>query len=342
MDKLDGFPRPESSPILVVGGGDSQTEQPLALLQHLGYPVRATGSARAALDAIGSFQPSLLLLDLDIADGAGPNIARSALERDPSLAIVTLSGPHNVAQIVECFRLGLSDCLIRPWSANQLAGSIRRALHRRAEEIYRHESALALKRELTARDEQLREAAGDVLRDVADTLEEKHPYLKGHGKRVADLSAVIAKEVGLPAATVVDVWWAGRLHDVGMIIVPDEALGSNDSLTADQAQKVRSHPALGAKLARGYGLETVADYIQAHHERVDGSGYPNALRESEIPLGAMIVGLAESFAAITEARPHRDSCSPLEALEILRGAEGVWYSRKLINATAAAVKKKVG
>lgn len=129
---------------------------------------------------------------------------------------------------------------------------------------------------------------------------------------------------------------SGLLHDVGMIAVPDAAMLHTGRLDSHDLQKVRSHPILGGDLVRAFGLEEDASFIESHHERLDGSGYPLALRGSEIPAGALIVGLAEVFCALTEARPFREAGSPENAIDTLRGVAGMWFPSAMIDALERA------
>jgi putative two-component system response regulator len=267
----------------------------------------------------------LLIVDLSLGRENGLDVARTALEQDPNLAVILVTGKGSEETGIQCLHLGLSDYLPKPFSLEDLGRSIQRALIRRASQIRRFHNEELIRARLATLQTESREAAVDVLCQVALTLEDKHPFLEGHSRRVATLSVALGRDLGLPEAQTELLREAGLIHDVGMIAAPDGALCSGGGLSPEDLARVRSHTILGASLARSLGLTTCAEYVEFHHERLDGSGYPNGL------------GLAEAYSALTEHRPFREAASPGEAIATLKGTEGVWFPTGLIDALGRAV-----
>ncbi len=174
---------------------------------------------------------------------------------------------------------------------------------------------------------------------LVQAMDARAPYLKETGDRVASICAGMAMQLGLAPTEVEEVCNAGLLHDIGMINIPDSVLQKSGPLTDQEREHVRNHAIVGARILEPLSfLGRVGEYTRYHHERLDGSGYPEALRGEEIPLGAQIVGLADSYAALTQERPFRPALSLGEAVETLRDAEGVWFSRRLLDALERAVR----
>ena len=174
---------------------------------------------------------------------------------------------------------------------------------------------------------------------LVQAMEAKAPYLKDHGDRVATLCARMAMHLGLGPTKVEEVCNAGLLHDIGMINIPDSVLQKSGPLTDQEREHVRNHTIVGARILEPLRfLGRVGEYTRYHHERLDGSGYPEALRGEEVSLGAQIVGLADSYAALTQERPFRPALSPGEAVERLRRAEGIWFSRLLLDSLQRSVR----
>jgi putative two-component system response regulator len=331
------FPLPDNSPIMVLDDDASLVRLVQSYLNQQGYPVRGHLSSRTALEDLADSPVDLLIVDLSLGRDDGLNVARSALEQDPNLAVILVTGKGSEETAIACLHLGLSDYLPKPFSLDDLGRSIQRSLIRRASQIRRFHNEELIRTRLAALQKETREAALAVLCQIAGTLEDKHPFLKGHSHRVADLTVALGQDLGLPESQTKRLREAGLIHDVGMILAPDGALCSDGTLSQEDLARVRSHATLGATLARSLGLGTVADYIEFHHERLDGSGYPNGLQGSKIPLGAMILGLAEAYSALTENRPFRDAAAPTEAIATLKGTEGVWFPTGLIDALGRAV-----
>ena len=157
------------------------------------------------------------------------------------------------------------------------------------------------------------------LPELADLLEERDAGLSAHGVRVAGYADVIAREMGLPAPAIGRIRIASRLHDLGKVWISRDILDKPGPLTDSEWEVMRRHPQTAARLLQSTSLYDLADIIVAHHERPDGSGYPDAVPSSERPLEAQIVAVADVYDAMLSDRPHVPARTPEEArLELER------------------------
>lgn len=165
----------------------------------------------------------------------------------------------------------------------------------------------------------LEELSIRIAEALINAMEAKSPYLRGHSERVAAMAAAIAAELGLDDDTVEQVRLAGRLHDVGKIGIREAVLNKPGRLTPEEYAHVRDHVRIATDiLAPLSHLGPVVDFVRHQQERRDGSGYPQGLRGDQIPLGALIVGAADTFDAITSPRSYRERMAPLDAIDYLR------------------------
>ena len=169
----------------------------------------------------------------------------------------------------------------------------------------------------------LQRSIGQSLLGLANALEAKDAYTRGHSERVGAWSRRIAVGLGLTAAEVETVTQAGLLHDIGKIGVPEIILRKQGALDAAEWSVMRRHPVIGAQIVSPFEcLAGAALVIRHHHERRDGSGYPDGLVGEAIPLGARIVAVADVFDALTSERPYRAALSRQAALEHLVSEAG--------------------
>jgi HD-GYP domain-containing protein (c-di-GMP phosphodiesterase class II) len=165
---------------------------------------------------------------------------------------------------------------------------------------------------------QLQRSIGQSLLGLANAIEAKDPYTRGHSERVGAWSRRIAARLGLPPADVETVGQAGLLHDIGKIGVPEPILRKRGALDAAEWTVMRRHPVTGSQIVAPFEhLAGAAVFIRHHHERRDGSGYPDGLTGDAIPLGARIVSVADVFDALTSERPYRAALPRRAALEHL-------------------------
>ncbi len=154
-------------------------------------------------------------------------------------------------------------------------------------------------------------------------LENQSHEHTGHWDRVRSLSVAIGSEMGLPARELVELELAAMLHDIGKIGLPDEMLQLAGPLGDEDRKKMESHSLVGSAMIREIpGLEMVSEVVLCHHEAMDGSGYPRGIKNEQIPLGAKIIAVADSFDAMTHYRPYAMERTYLETYEELKGARG--------------------
>lgn len=159
-------------------------------------------------------------------------------------------------------------------------------------------------------------------RGLITALEARVPGAAGHAERVAARSRLLARVLGLGPREVHRVECAARAHDVGKIIVSPEILEKPGRLSPCEFAEVQRHAIFGARLVASFADPELTAIVRHHHERIDGSGYPDALRDEEIPLGARIVAVADTFDALTSERPYRETVAPEAAIEVLEGEAG--------------------
>jgi HD-GYP domain-containing protein (c-di-GMP phosphodiesterase class II) len=156
---------------------------------------------------------------------------------------------------------------------------------------------------------------------LAETLEKRDPYTGGHVRRVVGYSLLLGAEMGLSREDLRDLRLAATLHDIGKITTPDRILGKPSPLDPDEAEIMRRHAADGASIASHLANPWVLHGVRSHHERVDGKGYPDGLKDADIPLAPRIIAVADTYDAITTSRPYRAGLPPERAAaEILTGA----------------------
>jgi len=179
----------------------------------------------------------------------------------------------------------------------------------------------------------LRVQTREAVEALADIIDLRDPYTHGHSQRVAEYSAMIAKRLGLSADEIEVVRAAARVHDIGKIAVPDRVLLKPTRLTSDEYTEMQCHQEVGAKLLERFpDFRNGREYVWAHHERPDGMGYGRGLKGPEIPLGASIIAVADSFDAMTSDRPYRAALPVEKAIVELQRYRGLQWDARVVDA----------
>ena len=199
------------------------------------------------------------------------------------------------------------------------------ALHRRSRLL--HEAAMEAERHYI-----------DVLMRIVEYVEARDRYWCGHSTNVGMLCGKIARKLGMPKQECELMNLAGRLHDIGFLAVPGSVRMLRSRLAVAEFRTVQKHPEVSYQVLRP--LRSVAPILPAiryHHERMNGSGYPEGLKGDKIPLGASIIAVADSYDAMTHDRPHRPAMTPLQAMMELRRCTPAGYDGRCVDAMAEIV-----
>jgi putative two-component system response regulator len=307
--------RPKPS-VLVVDDLAANRELLLALLEDLGYDVREARDGLEALEAVDELEPDLILLDVDMPRLNGIAVCER-LKAHPSrrlIPIIILTASNDKATRLRGLAAGADDYLSKPFDSNELLVRTRVLLH---------------ERQLNAR----LDATENVLFALARAVEARDKYTIHHAERVGRLAREVGRLLSLNEDDGKILYEGGVLHDLGKIAIPDAILLKPGPLSEEEFARMKEHSAEGERIC--ISLRSVAHYlpiIRHHHERADGTGYPDHLRGANIPLGARIVAAADAWDAMTSDRPYRTGLSVDESLTRLRAGAGTQWDASVVGA----------
>jgi response regulator RpfG family c-di-GMP phosphodiesterase len=319
-------------------------------LRSRGYEVEIAGSGDQAMEFLDKDSFSLMLCDVRMPGMTGVQVVPLARKKDRDLAIIMLTAVNDAATATEVLASGATDYLMKPVELADLQQAVDRALHkrdelidlRRVDMLIREEVALRTA-ELEAEKESLRLMSVSIAETLINAMEAKDLYLRGHSQRVAELAGQLAEELDLDEATCEDLRVAGRLHDVGKIGIREAILNKPGRLTSEEFEHVKRHVQIGLDiLAPLFHIKNPLQYVEHHHERWDGAGYPQGLTGEAIPMGARILCAADTFDALTSKRAYREPLEPLAALDHLRVDSGAQFDPSVYDALVRVIKKRMG
>ena len=296
--------------ILVVDDHRLNAELLRELLATRGYHASVVSSAAAAEEQIRRSAPDLILLDVIMPGKTGYELCRE-LKDDPDtrlIPIVMITGLNAHEDRLKAIEAGADDFLSKPVSPEELFARVK--------------SLLKLK-EFT---DEL-ETAESVLCTLGRSVEARDPYTEGHCERLARNASDLGRYLDLDEESIMALRRGGYLHDLGKIAVPDEILKKGSNLTPAEWDIMKQHPVTGETICRPLkSLRLVLPIIRHHHEHSDGSGYPDGLKDSEIPLLPRILQIVDIYDALRTARPYKPAL-PHEQAAItmhLEAQAGLW------------------
>jgi len=181
----------------------------------------------------------------------------------------------------------------------------------------------------------------ETIRTLAAAIDAKDPYTKGHSERVAQMAVALARELNLPEREIGDLEYAALLHDIGKIGVDERILGKDDDLTEEEFKKIKEHTIMGAKIIEPVEfLKKSYKAIYHHHERFNGSGYPNGKKEEGIPLFARIIAVADAYDAMGSDRPYRKKLSKDKIMKELKDQSGKQFDPKIVKALISILERE--
>jgi response regulator RpfG family c-di-GMP phosphodiesterase len=326
--------------ILVVDDERGPRESLRMILEPVHRVLQAASGAEA-LETLRTQAVDLLTLDLNMPGMNGQDVMRTVRRDFPQIEVVVITGCGSVESAAEGIRYGICDYLQKPFDVVQVGAAVTRALTRQRArarltsflgelgEVVGHERNAHVILEDVQRSQKLRGRLGDLferigtqpvlvgeatdptrtaefLEVLAETIENKDQFMRGHARRVAFYSSLLADRLNLSAAECDLVRISAFLHDLGKVGVPTDLLLRDGRLDSAERAVVERHPEIGARLIKPLDIKSsISLAIRHHHERWDGSGYPDGLAGEEIPFVARVIGITDAFDAMTCDRPYR-------------------------------------
>ena len=309
--------------ILVVDDEPAIVDVLSRLLARDGYHVITARNGAEALQMVALHHPDLILLDVMMPEVDGFTVCQTLKndERTALIPITMLTGQDDFEHRKRGMEVGADDFLSKPFERSMLRARI--------------QSQLRIKR-LT---DQL-EHTESVIFMLAMAIEEKDTYTEGHLRRLKYYSEQLALAYGLDDDTVRAVRNGGILHDIGKIGVSEAILTKPEPLTENERRQIEEHPVIGARIVSQMRFaQEVAPIVRHHHERWDGRGYPDGMIGEEIPIGARVVAIADSYDAMMTDRPYRTALGQEESVRRLRAGAGTQWDACLVECFITLVER---
>jgi len=325
--------------VLIVDDEVSVRKVMAAVLAQIGLPYETAASGDEALRILETHPIDAVISDLQMPGMSGMELLGKVKQIYPRIVFLVVTGVDDIRVGIQAMRQGADDYLVKPLQvdANIVLASLTRALHvKRLEqevENYRHH----LEEIVAEQTQQLREALRQIERSYDHTLEVlgaaidlRDSPTAGHSRRVFLYSIEIAKAMGGLESQMRNIAMGTWLHDIGKLAIPDAILLKPGPLSYQERQIMQRHVRIGYDLVKGIPfLADAAEIIFAHHERCDGSGYPRGLKTEEIPTGARIFAVADTFDAMTSDRPYRRALPFQASREVIEQEAGKQYDSQV-------------
>lgn len=312
------------------------------LMQLDGFTCFEGGSGVEALEILAREPVILMLTDLRMPKMDGAMLLREVREHYPDVAVIMITAVAEVEVAVECLGRGAMDYISKPFVLEEVRARVKQALEKRRLLLENRQYHHSLEERVRLQARRLEELFIASIQSLADALELKDSYTRGHSVRVSHYSGLIARELGMDGDTVRQIELGGHLHDIGKIGVREDVLNKQGKLTPEEYAHIMTHPVLGWRILLPLLSDSpvALNVVRSHHERMDGRGVPDGLMGEAIPREARIACAADAFDAMMSGRPYRTAQLTLDdALAELRNHSGTQFDPGVANALLAVVKR---
>ncbi|MET0071438.1 MAG: HD domain-containing phosphohydrolase [Candidatus Thiodiazotropha sp.] len=313
------------------------------ILASEGFLVRSAINGELALNAAIAQPPKLILLDVNMPGMDGFEVChRLKLEPDlHEIPVIFVSALSEMPDKLKGFEIGGVDYVTKPFQRDELLARVNTHLQLYNLTHHLEEMVAERTRSLVQSEERLKKTMLKSVSAVAAMVELRDPYTAGHQQRVAKIADAIARELDLPNAQIEGINLAAVVHDIGKISVPIEILSKPGRLSDPEFALIKLHPDMGYEILKEIDYPwPIAETVRQHHERLDGSGYPRALRDEEILLEARILAVADTIEAMASHRPYREGLGIETALKEIEAKRKIHFDNDVIDATLRLFREK--
>ena len=310
-------PKIEKHTILLVDDEVNNLQLLRRTLRH-DYNIMTASNGKEALEIVEHHgkEISLIVSDQKMPEMQGTEFLKQVSNEYPDIIKILLTGHLDVDAIVD----SINDChlyqyIVKPFDPEVLKMTIEGGIQK-----------FNLLNNKTVILKDLRELFYKTIKLIAAALDAKDPYTHGHSMRVTMYSMILAKKLNLDDTMLEEIETAGLLHDIGKIGIPQSILCKPGKLTNEEFEVMKSHPEQGEKMLKDIKkLTLISNWLRTHHEKWDGTGYPNGLKGEEIPLSGRIIALADTYDAMTSDRPYRKALSHETAIDEIKRCAGTQF-----------------
>jgi len=335
------------------------------LLRHEPMRVLCASRAQEALELLEREPAQVVVSDQRMPEMSGVDLLQAIRERHRDVVRMMLTGYTEMNVAVEAINRGeIYRLITKPWNDDELKATLRQAFDhydlkqeiKRLNQVTREQNfklqdmnrnlehkVRERTKQLAEKNQELRTAYVQTIRALAEAVDAKDAYTRGHSERVGVYASKIAREMGFPKEFIERVYIAGLLHDVGKIGVRDAVITKPDRLTPEEYEEIRRHPEIGAKILEPVTfLSDVVRCVRHHHEWFDGSdrGYPDRLRGDDIPLPSRIILVADTCEAMTSDRPYRRGLGLEKVIEELHKYSGTQFDPACVQAFLRVLERE--
>jgi putative nucleotidyltransferase with HDIG domain len=292
--------------ILVVDDEQLVREMISRRLEKRGFKCLTAGDGQQALELISEDNISLVLLDISMPGMSGLEVLDGIKVNYPDTMVIMITAVVDVNTAIKAMTSGAYDYLIKPIETEILYISVNRALKNRNLILENKEYQHCLEQKVSEQTEEIQKSFINTVTSLANALEAKDEYTRGHSERVTNIAIKIAEELEMTSEEIEKIRLAGLLHDIGKIGVREDILNKPGKLSKEEFEQVKEHSRIGERILRPVIKdEDVLDIVIHHHEHCDGTGYPDGLIDNVITMSASILAVADAYDAMTSDRPYR-------------------------------------
>ncbi|MBI5184762.1 MAG: response regulator [Nitrospinae bacterium] len=323
--------------VLIVDDEVKITEVLGKFMNMEGYDVLVANNGNDALSLAKERYPEVVLLDMRMPGMGSIEVLKRLKKINEDCVVIIVSAVDDMDIALSVVKEGANEFIRKPVNLQELKLSIESNLEKRRliieNRVYqkRLEEKVAEKTaELRGMYLALKKTNLEIVRALAEAIEAKDPYTRGHCHRVTQFSLKLGKEVGLSGEQLESLEYGGLLHDIGKIGIRGAVLNKDGKLTDEEYDHIKTHPAIGDRILENIDfLKEPRQIVKGHHERFDGKGYPNQLGKWQMDIMSQIVSIADAYDAMTSDRPYRKGMSRVRALEIMKENEGSQFNQEL-------------
>jgi putative two-component system response regulator len=307
-----------------------------------GYLCIEAENAEQVMEKMLENEIALVLLDIKMPGRSGVDLLPELRNNYPDTMVIMATASSDIQTAIQCMKNGAYDYFTKPFTLDELSLSVMRALEKRTLELELRNYRQHLEQMVARKTEELEQALDgikiaslDTIYRLARAAEYKDGGTGAHIKRIGRYCACITRQMGLSSEKIENIIYAAPMHDIGKIGIPDRLLLKPGKLDTDEWEIMKRHTIMGSEILHSSDVEFIklAEVIAlTHHEKWEGSGYPEGLKGESIPLAGRIVAIADVFDALTSKRPYKEAYSVEESLSIIRKSSGTHFDPNIVDA----------